>query len=144
MKPGEYQLNQPLTIKNYNFKPGTVFFVQYVFEESGLVAGSEIGQEQLHILPIDKLTNVTKKEKINTKVHYLIADDESYGFEKGIVTGTLKAYDSQRNIGIIYFPADKRKGYCGCYTVVRKREQPFNNKTVFVRYSDETWVNTEE
>lgn len=145
LKPGNLvKSNQPIFGEVEKFRAGTLFTVKYIFPEAELVVVHEIGQTQLNIIPIDKLELIKKPAKINTKVKYLISNDEDFACETSntIVTGTLKAYDSERNIGLIYFGGSKANGTCGCYTLVK---QDVNSKEVlYVRYSDETWINVEE
>lgn len=145
IKPGNLvKSNQPIFGEVEKFRAGTLFTVKYIFPEAELVAVHEIGQTQLNIIPIDKLELIKKPAKINTKVKYLISPGEAFGDEVSntIITGTLKAYDNERNIGLIYFGRNKSKSECGCYILVK---QDVNSKEVlYVRYSDETWINVEE
>ncbi len=138
------QLKEAFLGEIKKFSPGTTFIVKYIFPEAQLIAGCEIGQTQLNIIPYDKL-KLVEKPKINSKVNYLISPGEPHGNrEKGVVTGTLKAYDSVRNIGLMYFGGSKSKGTCGCYIMVKKMPDNPVSVLMFKQYSDETWVNIEE
>lgn len=144
LKPGNYvEATETIFGEVETFRKGTVFFVKYVFPEARLVGVHEIGQSQLNIVSADRLELVKKPTKINTKVKYLISPGETFGRELSgtVITGTLKAYDSERNIGLIYFEKNKSKCECGCYTLVK--QDVTSKEILYVRYSDETWVNVE-